>query len=256
MNERPRQYATAAAFRVALETRLKSVAAAEGVDLQRLRRQVSFDRLLARFFVEPNAPWLLKGGYAMELRLRTARTTKDIDISLPADLAAGFAGEILARLQQSARADLGDFFGFTIAEPTMNLDAAPQGGARYPVTTMLAGRVFTRFQLDIGIGDAVVPPTELIEGRDWLGFAGIAPGRFMVISKEQQCSDADGLSSTVRNCRNLFSCHGNWSHQSNGIPIRIADEGSLDYLNACARLGTQRDQVELLVELSHCEGYV
>ena len=189
MNERPRQYATAAAFRVALETRLKSVAAADGVDLQRLRRQVSFDRLLARFFVEPNAPWLLKGGYAMELRLRTARTTKDIDISLPADLAAGFAGEILARLQQSARADLGDFFGFTIAEPTMNLDAAPQGGARYPVTTMLAGRVFTRFQLDIGIGDAVVPPTELIEGRDWLGFAGIAPGRFMVISKEQQFAE-------------------------------------------------------------------
>jgi hypothetical protein len=56
VNERPRQYATAAAFRVALETRLKSVAAAEGIDLQRLRRQVSFDRLLARFFAEPNAP--------------------------------------------------------------------------------------------------------------------------------------------------------------------------------------------------------
>ena len=109
MNERPRQYATAAAFRVALETRLKSVATAEGVDLQRLRRQVSFDRLLARFFAEPNAPWLLKGGYAMELRLRTARTTKDIDISLPTDLAGGFAGEILARLQQSAGADLETF---------------------------------------------------------------------------------------------------------------------------------------------------
>ena len=55
----------------------------------------------------------------MELRLRTARTTKDIDISLPADLAGGFAGEILARLQQSPGADLGDFFGFTVAEPTM-----------------------------------------------------------------------------------------------------------------------------------------
>jgi len=41
---------------------------------------------------------------------------------------------------------------------------------------MLAGRVFTRFQLDIGIGYAVVLPTELIKGRDWLGFAGIAPG--------------------------------------------------------------------------------
>jgi hypothetical protein len=33
----------------------------EGIDLQRLRRQVSFDRLLARFFSEQNPPWLLKG---------------------------------------------------------------------------------------------------------------------------------------------------------------------------------------------------
>lgn len=189
MKDHPRQYATAAAFRVALETRLKSIATAEGVDLQRLRRQVSFDRLLARFFERRNAPWLLKGGYAMELRLRTARTTKDIDISLPANAAAGLGDEILVELQRSAHADLGDFFAFTIAESQMNLDSAPQGGARYQVTTRVAGRLFTRFQLDIGIGDAVVPPTELIEGRDWLGFAGIAPGRFMAISKEQQFAE-------------------------------------------------------------------
>jgi len=76
------RYATASAFRIALEARLKSLAHAEGIDLQRLRRQVSFDRMLARLFSEPNAPWLLKGGYAMELRLRFARTTKDIDLSL------------------------------------------------------------------------------------------------------------------------------------------------------------------------------
>ena len=71
----------------------------------------------------------------------------------------------------------------------MDLDAAPQGGARYPVTASLAGRVFTGFRLDVGIGDAVVPPTELIEGRDWLGFAGIAPPQLMAISKEQQFAE-------------------------------------------------------------------
>ena len=189
MNEQPRKYATAAAFRVALETRLKSIAAAEGVDLQRLRRQVSFDRLLARFFAEHNAPWLLKGGYAMELRIKAARTTKDIDLSLPGDAAAGLTGQILTQLQRSAGADLGDFFRFTIAEPQMNLDAAPQGGARYPVTAALAGRVFNQFQLDVGIGDAVVLPTELVEGRDWLGFAGIATPQFIAISKEQQFAE-------------------------------------------------------------------
>src|ERR1700757_2671131 len=29
-----------------------------------------------------NYPWVLKGGYAMELRIRSARTTKDIDLTL------------------------------------------------------------------------------------------------------------------------------------------------------------------------------
>jgi hypothetical protein len=78
----PQKYASATAFRVALESRLKKMAQAEGLDLQRLRRQAAFDRLLCRLFAEPDAPWLLKGGYAMELRLKTARTTRDIDLAM------------------------------------------------------------------------------------------------------------------------------------------------------------------------------
>lgn len=45
-----RKYGTGLAFRTALEERLKRVAHEEGVDLQRLRRQVAFDRFLARLF--------------------------------------------------------------------------------------------------------------------------------------------------------------------------------------------------------------
>jgi hypothetical protein len=41
---------TAGAFRTALETRLQTRAREEGTDLQRLRRQVAFDRFLARLF--------------------------------------------------------------------------------------------------------------------------------------------------------------------------------------------------------------
>jgi hypothetical protein len=76
----PKKYATAAAFRRALEDRLQDIAGKESVDLQRRRRQVAFDRLLARLFQvgQPLAlPWVLKGGYAMELRIKAARTTKD-----------------------------------------------------------------------------------------------------------------------------------------------------------------------------------
>ena len=51
-----RKYASATAFRVALERRLKKMAQEEGLDLRRLRRQVAFDRLLCRLFAEPDAP--------------------------------------------------------------------------------------------------------------------------------------------------------------------------------------------------------
>jgi len=154
-----------------------------------LRRQVSFDRLLARLFSEPNAPWLLKGGYAMELRLRTARTTKDIDLSLPVDATSEGKARVLEHLQAGVAKDLKDFFVFTIGQPMMDLDAAPEGGARYPVTASLAGRVFTKFHLDVGMGDAAIEPTELLEGRNWLGFAGIYPTKFVAISKEQQFAE-------------------------------------------------------------------
>jgi hypothetical protein len=47
-----------------------------------MRRKVAFDRLLCRLFANPDAPWLLKGGYAMELRIESARTTRDIDLAV------------------------------------------------------------------------------------------------------------------------------------------------------------------------------
>jgi len=181
------RYATATAFRIALEARLKSLAQAEGIDLQRMRRQVSFDRLLARLFSEPNTPWLLKGGYAMELRLRSARTTKDIDLSLPGEVEE--KGDVLERLQDRAATDMGDYFTFAIGLPQMDLEGAPEGGSRYPVTASLAGRVFTKFHLDVGIGDAIVRPTEIVRGRDWLEFAGIPSVACIAISREQQFAE-------------------------------------------------------------------
>ena len=75
-------YANATSFRQALEGRLMNVARAEAVDVQRLRRQVAFDRLLCRLFHDPAAPWLLKGGYAMELRIAEGRATRDVDLAL------------------------------------------------------------------------------------------------------------------------------------------------------------------------------
>jgi len=132
-------------------------------------------------------PWLLKGGYAMELRLRAARATKDIDLSLPGEVEQ--KGDVLERLQDRVGTDMGDYFAFAVGLPQMDFDGAPEGGSRYPVIASLAGRVFTKFHLDIGLGDAIVPPTEVVRGRDWLEFAGIPLVPCIAISREQQFAE-------------------------------------------------------------------
>ena len=54
------------------------------VELDRLRKRVAFERFLARLFGRASSRWVLKGSYALELRLGgKARATKDIDLDLP-----------------------------------------------------------------------------------------------------------------------------------------------------------------------------
>lgn len=194
----PKKYATATSFRRALEDRLQAIAKKEGVDLQRVRRQVAFDRLLARLFQaeDPNnLPWVLKGGYAMELRMKAARATKDIDRTMHGvPGTAHTKGEtekyaVLAQLQEITARDCGDFFVYTVGEPISDLDAAPYGGARYPVGSRLDGRVFAGFHVDVGIGDAVMEPIETIKGRNWLEFAGIDSPSLYMIPREQQFAE-------------------------------------------------------------------
>jgi nucleotidyltransferase AbiEii toxin of type IV toxin-antitoxin system len=188
----PRIYTTAGAFRRALEERLKRISMGEQIDLNRLRRQVSFDRLLARLFREEPPPWVLKGGYALELRFKAARSTVDIDLTVPRvqALSGGDPNQIVRDMLQTAvELPLGDWFAFTFGPPAMDLTAAPYGGARYPVEARMDERIFARFQLDAGIGDVVSPPLETIVCRDWLGFAGIQPSRVRMIAREQQLAE-------------------------------------------------------------------
>ena len=78
------KYASASAFRQALETRLLALSRDDGVPLVRLRKSVAFDRLLARLFAVAPDRWVLKGGLALDYRLgKKARTTMDIDLAGP-----------------------------------------------------------------------------------------------------------------------------------------------------------------------------
>jgi len=158
----PRTYATAEAFRRAVEERLKRAALIDRVDLIRLRRQVSFDRLLARLFREEAAPWVLKGGYALELRFKAARATVDIDLTVRN--VPGVNADQNEFCERCCRPQpvvpFGDWFEFVVGPPVMDLTAAPYGGARFPVEARMDDRIFARFHLDAGVGDVIVEPLE------------------------------------------------------------------------------------------------
>jgi hypothetical protein len=103
------KYRTSAAFRTALEARLKA-AQHGGVGLARLRKRVVFERLLARLYAVAPDAWVLKGGFALELRLGAqARTTKDIYV----DWAVG-EDEAVGLLLDAVAVTLDDRFEFAI----------------------------------------------------------------------------------------------------------------------------------------------
>ena len=192
MTDPPKSYKTAGAFRAALEARLQTRARAQGTDLQRLRRQVAFDRFLARMFSQgPRAvyPWVLKGGYAMELRMHSARTTKDIDLTLHDGTRLSKnpkerAEQVRAMLQEAAASPFDDYFEFLVGEPRQDLDGAPEGGNRYPVQARMDGRDFARFHVDVGVGEVdlrgpdggqpVVGPAHLVARHDGAAVCGKA----------------------------------------------------------------------------------
>lgn len=178
-----KRYSTAQAFQRALETRI--TATATGGDLLRLRREIAFDRFLARLFHQPDPPWILKGGYAMELRLHNrARVTKDLDLTIPhlewlrqhvqADQTQSVEDMILDAMRQVAEIDVDDFFEFRVSKPVKStLTGAPQGGLTCSVECRLDKREFITFRLDVGVGDAIIGSTDWLSGQPNLSFSEI-----------------------------------------------------------------------------------
>ena len=191
-----KKYETAHSMRTALEERLNQMARDNGMDVMRLRRHVAFDRFLTRLFAAHTKDLIVKGGYALELWINNARTTKDIDISFTGTLGGIWKGQASSDpkalqdfLQRLAAINTKDFFEFIIGNTILNLENAPYGGYRFPIEARMAGRVFIKFEVDIAAGDAWIEPHEMVKLHDWFGFAGIESTVIPAISREQQFAE-------------------------------------------------------------------
>jgi predicted nucleotidyltransferase component of viral defense system len=179
------RYETANAFRTALEQRLKNEAQATGVALLRLRKRVAFERFLARLTTSESGGWVLKGAFALELRLGLrARTTKDIDLGRADDEEAA-----TEHLVAATHVDLGDFFVFEVRR-TPALDAATGFHAvRYTVRADLDARRFEQFPVDVAFSEATPIQVEPLFGANSLEFADIAALQLPVVSLEQHVAE-------------------------------------------------------------------
>jgi hypothetical protein len=181
-------YRSGGSFRRALEDRLRAQSLGTGTPLARLRKMVVFDRFLARLIQDRPDAWVLKGGFALQLRLgNQARTTKDIDVLLVTP--SGKRLDIHQALVRAALLDIGDWFDFEVEQPAAETAAMPVGGVRFQVRGLLDGRRFETFHIDVGWGDPVLEPVETLTTPGLLDFAGIQPTAIPCYPLTQQIAE-------------------------------------------------------------------
>jgi len=177
------RYETAEAFRDALEARIDRQAG-DGASVARLRKQVAFERLLRR--LEQVAPdgWLLKGGFALELRLAgRARATRDIDLDWQLD-----EEDAIEVLLDAAQLDLGDFFEFALERAAAAPDLGGRG-QRWRATARLAGRTFEQVIVDVGFSTAALLEPDRLRAPALLEFADLEPATIPAAPLEQHLAE-------------------------------------------------------------------
>ena len=183
-------YETPEAFRTALEDRLKTRSREGGPGLDRLRRRVLFERIVARLQSAEPGLWVIKGGMALEVRLRDdARLTKDLDLGLRADVHEG--ADLEDRLIEALSVDSdGDRFVLSVGS-VKRLMEDDDGRAtwRAQIAATLAGRVFGGIQVDISPRAHELDATDLLPLPNSLEFAGIATPVVEVVDLQRHIAE-------------------------------------------------------------------
>jgi len=183
-------YASPADFRRALEDRLGNRARTDGISLDRLRRVVMVERILAR--LEHNQPgrWILKGGMALEYRLGSrARATRDLDLALRAAIAESTRAhtDLMSCLDTDP---FSDGFVFRVRPPQQVAIDDPVGTCwRFGVDASLAGRRFQSMHLDLVVRAEEARHTERLVVPSLLAFAGFPSFEVEAVDRRQHFAE-------------------------------------------------------------------
>lgn len=156
-----------------------------GVVARRMHLVVAIDRLLVRLLAAAPGRWVVKGGYANQLRRPDdARFTEDLDLKI--DAAMEKAPELLA---SGFAVDLADDFSYEVAAPPASLEGPPGGGLRFVVVARLGGTEFVRFKVDVTAADVVVAELDSYLSDPVLERLGFRRSRFPVYPINQHVAE-------------------------------------------------------------------
>lgn len=188
---RDEPYRTAASFRAGVEARIKAEARASSFrTIEQVRRQFLLQRFLVRVFAASNAPWVLKGGTGLIVRIPGARHSDDIDLLYPRPEA--IVAEAVADLRRLAHAaPAGDFLRFEVGDPRIgNGQGVDHVVAQAKVIAYLGVAEYGRFPVDLSLNQRIAEPVERIQPRPVVELPGAEPlPEFVVYPLAEQVAD-------------------------------------------------------------------
>jgi|GEM_PF-143327 len=182
-------YQTPAAFRQALMTRLNRAASARDLPPQTLVQRFVMERMLARLFRDETPPWILKGGFALDLRFRPrARTTRDLDLVTVEPTQE--IDELRRLIQDALSHDGGDFLTFTVGRSRLaETEAGLSRSVRFSTEVQLAGKLLAAFKVDVGLDDLIIGNAESVRGEDVYGIEGLSLPTAQLLSVSQHFAE-------------------------------------------------------------------
>ena len=178
------KYKSGSAFRQALEKHIFDHHQRTSISIQRTRKLVVFERLIARLIYSDPLSWVLKGGFLMDLYFKQkSRTTKDIDF-----LYQNKKNDLHQQLINAGEMDLGDWFTFEISKPIFTVEGMPDT-VRFNVKALLDSRFFEAFHVDVNTNDILFDKPKPLLVSKFLSFAGVKPIEVLCYSLTQQIAE-------------------------------------------------------------------
>src|SRR5947208_16379992 len=114
------RYEAPADFRQALEERFRQREQETKEPLVRMRKRLVFERCMVRLQKKSDSPWVVKGGFELELRMgMRAGMTKDLDLCVGMGYFGGeklSSAEVAQKLREGMEGEGEDGFVFVVSE--------------------------------------------------------------------------------------------------------------------------------------------